>query len=289
MNGIGKYENISRGTIDFPMEYYALDKSSINYIMKYHWHMDWEFVRVNNGSFNITLNEKNLCLNSGDVLIIPGGILHAGLPEKETEYECIVLHSSIIYNNNRMIKDIVKNSITYAVKLERETNGELCRIADFLFDSAKEKCYGYEAVASGALTLLVGKIIENKLSGIKGTEREMTNKRIDNIKGALKLIEEEYNSEISLDKLSKTCGMSPRYFCEFFKEMTGRTPIDYLNRYRIECACNMLSNLKMNVTETATSCGFNDISYFIRTFKKHIGVTPKKYASELIAHKEYSP
>ena len=279
MNGIGKYENISRGTIDFPMEYYSLDNSSINYIMKYHWHMDWEFIRINKGEFNITLNEINLDLTEGDILIIPGGILHGGFPKSDAKYECIVLHSSIIYNNNRLIKEQVKNSVIHSFKLEREVNRELCNIADFLFDAIKNKSFGYEAVSSGALILLIGKLMEKEISGIKGTEKGISNKRIDSIKCALKLIEEEYNSDISLNTLAKICGMSPRYFCEFFKEMTGRTPIDYNNRYRIECACNKLSGSKMNVTETATSCGFNDISYFIRTFKKYIGVTPKKYAA----------
>ncbi len=282
MNVIGKYENIARGTIDFPMEYYYLNCNDINYVMKYHWHMDWEFIRITQGRFKVTLNENITFLNKGDILIIPGGILHGGMPEDDCEYECVVFHSSIVYNNNRVIKDLVKKSINFSVKLDKNLNSDLCDTADLFFNSLRDKKYGYEPVAAGALTLLIGRIIESKISGIKGTEREISSKRIDNIKGALKLIEEEYNSDITLSRLSKTCGMSPRYFCEFFKEMTGRTPIEYLNRFRIECACNMLSNLKMNVTETATNCGFNDISYFIRTFKKYIGVTPKKYAAKTI-------
>ena len=59
--------------------------------------------------------------------------------------------------------------------------------------------------------------------------------------------------------------------------MTYRTPIDYLNYYRIERACYQLLTTNHSITEIAYSSGFNDLSYFIKTFKKYKGVTPKNY------------
>ena len=67
----------------------------------------------------------------------------------------------------------------------------------------------------------------------------------------------------------------------FFKELVGKTPIDYLNFYRIERACEMLISGEKNITETAFECGFNDISYFIKTFKKYKGIPPKQYISSI--------
>ena len=61
--------------------------------------------------------------------------------------------------------------------------------------------------------------------------------------------------------------------------MTHRTPIDYLNYYRIEQACFKLATSNDSIAEIGMSCGFNDESYFIKTFKKYKGVTPKKYLS----------
>ena len=71
--------------------------------------------------------------------------------------------------------------------------------------------------------------------------------------------------------------MNEKYFCRYFRSMTERTPIDYLNYYRIECACEMLTTKNISVKEAAISCGFNDESYFIKTFHKYKGITPKQF------------
>lgn len=276
MKAFGKYENLSRGTMEFPAEYYNLYNGHVNYVMKYHWHMDWEIVKVNSGTLHITLNENSFDLKPDEAVIIPGGILHGAEPSDCT-YECVVFDSSVIFGPGRHIKSIIRSNVKHAVMV-RKAEGYLFEFAEKFIEAVKQKFKGYEVFASGALNLLLGEIIKTNPNGVTGTETEIGNKRIDNIKEALKLIENEYNlSDITLGKLSKTCGMSPRYFCEFFKEMTGHTPIDYLNRFRIETACNMLSASGVNVTEAAFACGFNDISYFIRTFKKYIGMTPKQY------------
>ena len=68
--------------------------------------------------------------------------------------------------------------------------------------------------------------------------------------------------------------MSPKYFCRFFQEMTHRSPVDYLNYYRIERACYQLLTTNDTITEVAYNAGFNDL---IKTFKKYKGTTPKQY------------
>ena len=82
---------------------------------------------------------------------------------------------------------------------------------------------------------------------------------------------------LTLEEISGSVNMSPKYFCRFFHEMTHRTPIDYLNYYRIERACYQLITTNLSITEIAYASGFNDLSYFIKTFKKYKGTTPKKY------------
>ena len=101
--------------------------------------------------------------------------------------------------------------------------------------------------------------------------------RITSIKNVLTYITENYQHNISLDTLSKIAGMNPKYFCRYFRNITNRTPIDYLNYYRIESACEMLSTKDISVKEVAFSCGFNDESYFIKTFHKYKGTTPKQF------------
>lgn len=101
--------------------------------------------------------------------------------------------------------------------------------------------------------------------------------RISSVKNVLTFISDNYSNNISLDDLSRIAGMNPKYFCRYFRSLTGRTPIDYLNYYRIECASEMLSTKDITIREVAISCGFNDESYFIKTFNKYKGITPKQF------------
>ena len=82
--------------------------------------------------------------------------------------------------------------------------------------------------------------------------------------------------EKHLNEMAEAAQMSPKYFCYFFKEMTSKTPVEYLNGYRIEKAAKKLLNTNDSVTDIAYSCGFNDLSYFIKTFKIQKGMSPAK-------------
>lgn len=88
---------------------------------------------------------------------------------------------------------------------------------------------------------------------------------------------QNYNSPLTLEQIAAIAGMSSKYFCYFFKEMTQKSPINYLNNYRVERAARKLLATDMPVTEIAYNCGFNDLSYFIKTFKATKGITPYKF------------
>ena len=102
----------------------------------------------------------------------------------------------------------------------------------------------------------------------------------DSIKPALSYIENHYSENISLDDLARTAGFNKRYFCKIFKSLTTKTPIEYLNLYRINIAKKMLlDNSTISVSEVAYACGYNDSAYFIRIFKKTLNTTPAKFQS----------
>jgi transcriptional regulator GlxA family with amidase domain len=61
-----------------------------------------------------------------------------------------------------------------------------------------------------------------------------------------------------------------------------RSPIDYLNYYRVECAAHLLTDGNMNVAEVAARCGFADSSAFIKQFRRYKGDTPKRYKSRML-------
>ena len=88
---------------------------------------------------------------------------------------------------------------------------------------------------------------------------------------------------LSLNEDVVTAGLTPNYFCRFFRKITHRSPIDYLNYYRIEAACIRLAQGDESITEIALATGFNDISYFIKTFRRYKGISPLKYQKGLSA------
>ena len=76
--------------------------------------------------------------------------------------------------------------------------------------------------------------LENKLSS-KGKDS------LNKLKQVIEYIHVNYAESIALQTLSEICFMSPNYFCHYFKQEIGKTPISFINEYRIEKACEMLS------------------------------------------------
>ena len=81
-------------------------------------------------------------------------------------------------------------------------------------------------------------------------------------------IRNHYSSHLSLTDISEQCGMSCTYLNSKFKSFTGYTFNDYLNRYRMQKAVDLLKENKYKVYEIADLVGFSDYKYFIKVFKK---------------------
>ena len=99
----------------------------------------------------------------------------------------------------------------------------------------------------------------------------------EQIKRVLSKIKNDYSRPLTLSELAETARLNPQYLCRAFRQVTGKTPIDYLNYYRIECAAEKLCYTNLSVTEIALSCGFNDLSYFNRLFKRHKNASPSAF------------
>ena len=113
----------------------------------------------------------------------------------------------------------------------------------------------------------------------QGKPRLLTTKEIKKvalIEPAITKIFNDYNQNITIEELATLCHLSKYYFCRIFKEVTGDTPINYITRHRINIAKAMLKDKSKTIQEVATLCGYNDISYFYRCYKKITGKTPRK-------------
>jgi transcriptional regulator GlxA family with amidase domain len=81
----------------------------------------------------------------------------------------------------------------------------------------------------------------------------------------------------TLDDLAGRSNMSVRNFIRRFEQATANTPFEYLQRARIEAAKNILETKKDGVEQVASRCGYEDVDYFRKIFKRYVAMTPKAY------------
>lgn len=102
------------------------------------------------------------------------------------------------------------------------------------------------------------------------------------IKKAIDYINEHYTKEIRLDYLASICDISPSYFSKLFKKVMDRNLSTYVNSLRIDRAKFLLSKTNKPVINIAYDVGFDDCGYFIKIFKRFVGLTPNAYRSSQI-------
>ncbi len=86
-----------------------------------------------------------------------------------------------------------------------------------------------------------------------------------------------FKEKIYVDKLATMLNVSPDYFTKMFKDSIGKTPIDYINGMRINCALSHLSNTDMSMADIAEDVGFCNANYFHKIFKQYMVTSPLAY------------
>jgi AraC-like DNA-binding protein len=93
----------------------------------------------------------------------------------------------------------------------------------------------------------------------------------------MEYIHQNFKEQITLEKAASVAGLQLHAFCRFFKSLTNRTFSEFLNDVRIGFACKLLQESELSITQIALECGYVNISYFNRCFKKINDITPKEY------------
>ncbi|MDD6212624.1 MAG: helix-turn-helix domain-containing protein [Clostridiales bacterium] len=104
------------------------------------------------------------------------------------------------------------------------------------------------------------------------------------VENAKRYIQQHYqNSDLGVQDVAEYLHLNMNYFSEIFNERAGESFSSYLNRLRIENACQLLTETTMSVKDVGFKCGFNTVQHFNRMFKKYTGVTPTKYREKTIS------
>lgn len=89
-----------------------------------------------------------------------------------------------------------------------------------------------------------------------------------------------YSDNISLDDIAASANISRSKCCKIFQQYLEKSPIAFLNNYRMEISCNLLRNTSYSITEIALSCGYNHLSYYSKMFLRKYGCTPNQYRKQ---------
>jgi len=275
-------EKRQHGTFNFPIAFYRIEPTHPRYRMILHWHFENEIIKVESGKLEVFVEGERYELFAGDILYVPGEALHSGIPHS-CVYECIVFDLKMLLKHNNSCNSILKDFLNHDKQIDvqfAKKEKSLGKIINYLFLSMCLHKEGYEFVVQGILYVVLGIILEKGLFFTIKTPKVVSDRRLRQFKNILQYIEENYYEEISLAQLADIAGMDKKYFCSFFHDITGRPPIDYLNSYRIECACEQFLTTSFSVIDVGYNCGFHDASYFSKIFKKYKNITPREFIKQ---------
>lgn len=268
-------EKKQHGTPAFPVGYYHIDEAHPRYVMPLHWHKEYEIIKVRRGAFTVYLNGKRYDLRSGDTLFVEGGCLKRGYPES-CEYECLVFDINMLGSaspySDKLLGALTAPDTRYKNFIPAGSV-KINSAVDELINAVRNRGEFFEIKAVGLLYML---IYELYLSGcIYKSPESSADKGIGAVMKSIRWIDEHITERITLADLSAAVGFCEKYICRIFKEYTSKTVVDYVNEQRIERAAAQM--MRGSITEAAFNSGFNDLSYFCKTFKKYKGITPSEY------------
>lgn len=277
MNILNLKEPRVHGTEKFPVVLYHHTEN-----IPYQWHNEEEIIYILDGEVEYYINGEKIMLSKGDCAFCAGGKLHSMFlgENQKVSLNAVIFDRSYIFNHSDICNTILDRNIIvnhyYSHSVPEEN--EIITIVRKLCEVMTEKKFGYEIEVKMLLSMIYHKIIQNGLYEKRQKQLDIDdNKHVIN---AIGYIHANYTRKIVIEELAAVTGYSVPYFESFFKTYTGKSPIDYIILYRLKKACEMLIKTDNTVLEVAYSCGFSNVSYFIRRFKAAYGMTPHKYKSQ---------
>ncbi|MFT8348065.1 AraC family transcriptional regulator [Clostridium saccharoperbutylacetonicum] len=138
--------------------------------------------------------------------------------------------------------------------------------------------YGRELRLQGLLIMFLSELIEEagKNVIISSNYKEMY------IKKSVQFVETNYSSKISISEMAKSVGLNKNYFSTFFRKNIGVTPQQYIIKYRMNKACELMSNQGLTIGDISRSVGYDDTLGFSKIFKKEKGISPSNYRQQVL-------
>lgn len=277
-------ELIEHGNTLFPVACYHDDlvKESV----PWHWHDDLETIVVLDGTAEITAGTEKFTLKQGEGCFINSGVLHAAwaIDCSACHIHSVIFHprlvggsfDSIFWQN--YIYPLLTNPTLKCIKLDgsEDWHPEAVQAIETAWKCCVAETYGYEFGVRSALSQLILKLSSYHPVIIK-RPTEKTWRDNERIKTMLEYIQEYYYEPLTIAMIATQAMISESECLRCFRNTIGSTPIQYLKQLRIQKAAAQLISGNEKITDIGTRCGFQDSSYFIKTFREITGYTPSAY------------
>ena len=248
-----------------------------------HLHDDIEILAGYTGKLLVTVDNENLELRVGDVILINRRVPHATAPLAENSSSILIqfriekLHAGEFENINRYLSLILANSEKRFIHLPREekVTEEIFNVIKKLYDENSNEDSNFDIFIRGYMDILIGTLYRNRI--LDNIEDNYNKEAVRKVWPAIEYIDKNYQNDITLEMLASTLNMNREYFCRLFKKATNITPVEYTNYVRIWKAENLLTTTRESILEISMAVGFSSVAYFNRVFKKLKGTTPSAY------------
>ena len=261
-----------------------------------HTHDFLEISYVASGEGVHILGDKKYNVFKGDLFVINYNVAHefrsiAGSDDKLIIYNCVFKPEFLDYTliNCRDFKDIAyhflfnslfpqETSSANDIKLIGKDCADIEQLYVKMYDEYKNRNSGYiEILRAYLIELLVTIFRKYKQAGVSEKHHQVEHRKKELIEEAMRYMKENYKKDIKLEELSMISFFSRNYFCRLFKDVTGMTVVEYIQKLRIQQACRLLKETNNTIQDISDQVGYEDGKFFTKLFKRYTGHTPSAY------------
>ncbi len=275
----------NHGTKDFPVAAYR--EKLNNGDIAWHWHDELEIVFVEEGQVQANIANKNYILTPETAIFINSGVLHS--LKINTNNTCVirslVFHTNLIGDKDslfykRDVDPILNNKgMPCALFHQNDPWEKQCMLDIFnAWVAMKEYNADSPLIVRDRLTWVLHRLINQNHTVHRPSQKELRNSI--RIKQMLQYIQENYSNNITIEDIAESASISVSECLRCFKNSIQISPIQYLKQHRLQIAAELLLSTSLKIIDIGIECGFQEMSYFARSFKDYWGTTPSQYRTQ---------
>ena len=291
-------EERQHGNLSFPCAFYQAaheaNPPGLPFTVKHHWHEPIEIIYLEQDSYQIDINMTITHLKSPCFCFINSGELHAIASDSDQYLEQAVVFSPELLTfaapdptQEQFLLPLAEHKLSFPSFLGpdhpafSEVQQEFFRIRSIFFRENRFHSDQFtienpisQLRLKASLLNIIGTLAEHALLT---SNEPVRNPRVELLKTVISYIRQNYQQPLSLGELAALAAMNEQYFCRFFKKALGKTPVSYINSFRIQHAATLLCTTELPVTEICLESGFNNLGHFMKEFKKATRFTPLQF------------